>query len=125
MYLVEREEVRGEGLKEQSLIAQPHLLVEVDVSVIEVLAKCVHDLLKVGLDKLSQVLNAHAGGQDVALSLHQTPVAAAILWTGAARKTISHTVGRYMKWYVFLFSFNIKPIPSFPSLATMKHLQYG
>ena len=92
MYLVEREKVRGEGLKEQSLIAQPHLLVEVDVSVVEVLAKCVHDPLKVGLDKLSQVLKAHAGGHDVALSLHQTPVAAAILWTGSARKTISYTV---------------------------------
>ena len=94
MYLVEREEVGGKCLKEQSFITEPHLLTKVYVSVIEVLAKCVHDLLKVGLHECSQVLKAHAGGRDTTLSLHQTPVAAAILWTEATRKTISCTVGR-------------------------------
>ena len=92
VYLVEREEVGGKCLKEESLITEPHLLTKVHVSVVEVLAKCVHDLLKVGLHECSQVLKTHARGQDATLSLHQTPVATAILWTGARRKTISWKV---------------------------------
>ena len=94
VYLVERKKVGGKCLKEQSLIAQPHLLTKVYVSVVEVLANCVHNLLKVGLHECGQVLKAHAGGRDAMLSPHQTPVAAAILWTGATRKTTTHTVGR-------------------------------
>ena len=83
MYLIEREEFRPEGLEEQSLVAEPHLLAEVRVSVIEVLAECVYNPLKVSLYECRQVREVWLRGRYIAWPLHQTPVSPTDLWTTA------------------------------------------
>lgn len=69
-YLVERKEVGTEQLKKQPLVAEPDSLLEVDVSVVEVLADGLHHLLVVLLYTLGQILKVGEGGTALQMTPH-------------------------------------------------------
>ena len=68
--MVEREEVGGEGFKEEAFVAEPDALSEVKVVVVEVATDDIHHVLEVLSDETSQEARVQGAwrGEEVALN---------------------------------------------------------